>query len=262
MFFSERKKEALADHESALCKMQSVYNETIDAASDLSTKRESACELINQVELYINRMTRTPKKINQRLGEINIELSVFKKTEDYAQEAYDAAVKSGIVTGSVALAGVGMTILSSSQWNNLTLTFGRDNTDKVLKTFSKPMKFKGEIEDDFWKVGIGITSGALAIGMAYMSYKNYDISDKVIKETTQIGLEINYLSKKLLEIRNLILKITALIEGLKNNIFQLKILSEKYRDYASLSKRSKQFLIAYLNNTHSLAKLLNEVIKK
>ena len=83
----------------------------------------------------------------------------------------------------------------------------------------------------------------------------------MIEETAEINKEISHLNKKNAEIIAINKKITSLISDLKKNSYRLKVISEKYVDYMTLGKQSRKFLMSYINNTYSLAELLNEDIK-
>ncbi len=278
MFFNKKKDEALIDHKQASKELEDTYSEVMESAKDLNTQKEAACELIQTIEEYINQMTRTPKTIDRKIGEINVELSVLKKTEEYAQEAYNAAVKSGLFTVGGVSAGIGMTVMSSSEWKNLTTTFGRENADRVLKTISKMAETRKvalllplEKIKKVWKkvyqhlgiIGIGVTAASLAIGMAYVSYSNLSISKQLTDEIIEIDNEIYHLKKKCIEIKSKKEGITKLMTDLEKKLQKLRVLSTsaKYGDYGALNKHSRDFLKTYMNKTYSLAKLLNDDVK-
>lgn len=275
MFFNKLKEKALIDHESASRDLEEAYSEVLAASRQLNDCRDEACELIETIENYINRMARTPKSIDKKIGEIDVEITVLRKTEEYADEAYKAAVKGGVFTATGIGTGVGMVAISSNEWKELTTTFGRNNTDKVINTFSRLAK-DGSIEKvrfgklkeirsfilkHLGKIGIGVTAASLTIGIAYVSYKNYDISNQLVESTLEISNEVAHLRKKKSEINHLNEKIGSLIRDLKQNLYRLKVLSEQYGDYGGLNKKSRGFLLAYINNTFSLAVLLNKDIK-
>lgn len=269
MLFNKMKNEALNDHDFALKNMEEMYAKVMSASDKLNEKRDLACKLIEKIEHYINLMARTPKNIDRRLGEVSLEITLFKRTEEYAQEAYEAAVKSGIFVTAGATSGVGLAVISSSEWKHLTTTFGRESTDKVITYISnmgtgKTTLFKAignKIQRNLGKIGVGITVVTLGIGIAYVSYSNYNISNQLINETIKVDAETNHLRKILAEIESMDRKISKLVEDLKKELFHLKIISEKYGDYIALSKKSRSFLISYINNTFTLAQLLNKGIK-
>lgn len=276
MFFNNLKNESLKDHERVSKEMNDAFTKVKMSSDEISRNRELACELIEEIEIYINHMTRTPKSIDRKLGEINVEVSVFKKTEEYAQASYDAAVESGIIVAAGAVPGMGMIVVSSSEWKNLTSTFGRKNADNVIETVSnckdaaasidgavigKISSIKKTIHNNLGKIGIGLTAASLATGIGYITYSNYNISNQLIEETAEINKEISHLNKKNAEIIAINKKITSLISDLKKNSYRLKVISEKYVDYMTLGKQSRKFLMSYINNTYSLAELLNEDIK-
>ncbi len=273
LLFNDRKEQALEEYENKIDSLKRCYDQACTAASSLNEIREESKELISTIEDYINKMTRTPKSICETIDKIEIELLEYKKTEEYAKESYDTAVKSGVIMSSGILVGMGISLTTPSQWKCLTTTFGKDKAKKAVETLPelvnsttdtkllnriKQLLLKADTSPS--KQSIIITAIAIILGATYQSYSNYEIATQIEEDNFKINRECIRLLYKEIDIKKLTEETRLLKNDLKNQLPRLVMISQNRPDYYSLSNASRQFLRTYITNTYTFATLLNKEI--
>src|SRR5690606_8899198 len=107
MLFSNAKKEALAIHEKAVSKYNEIVKDVQAKGEKLYELRKKSIIYIEICENLINSISNTPKDFNAKLVKLEADVIEFRNTENYAVEAYQNAIKSGV--GAAAGIGAGAT---------------------------------------------------------------------------------------------------------------------------------------------------------
>jgi len=279
MLYSNAKKEALAIHERAVEKYNVLYEDFQRRGEQLYTMRKSSIAKIIEVEVLINSIANTPKEFGAKLVEMKAERTAFRQTEEYAAEAYKTAIKSGV--GTVAGAGAGAAVASlaptAAMW--VATTFGTASTGTAISALSGAAATKAALA---WlgggalaaggggvaagkailalagPIGWGIGAGATAISATVIGVKNKKISKQAIEEAKEITIA----GAKLHEAEAIIAQIYDKTELLYTNVKEqlLQASSSRGADYQSLPSERKLLLGTLVNNTTSLAQLLNETV--
>jgi hypothetical protein len=279
MLYHESKKEALEIHEKAVSKYNSAYHQFELLGNRLYDKRRDCVALISEIETLISSISNTPKEFGKKISDIQAERNKFKETEAYAAEAFDATVKSGasVAAGIAGGAAVASMAPSAAMW--VATTFGTASTGTAISALHGAVATKAALA---WlgggalsvggagmaggqallalagPIGWGISGATIAASVATLGHKNKKIADAAIAEARTItiaGAELNETSAK---IQHLTDETVALLDNLKN----MSVLAWplKNADYLSLSSEEQYRLGALVNNTLSLAELLNKTI--
>lgn len=214
-----------------------------------------------------------------KVSEIQAERTKFQETEAYAAEAIGAAVKSGIsiaagVAGGVAVASMAPTV---AMW--VATTFGTASTGTAISTLTGAAATKAALA---WlgggalsvggsgiaggqallalagPIGWGITGVTTAASTVALGYKNKKIADEAIAEAKKItiaGAEVNEASTK---IQHLTDETIMLMDNLRDMVQANRTL--KGANYLELSEDEQYRLGTMVNNTLSLAEMLNKTI--
>lgn len=124
MFNNSLKKEALAIHEKTLKKYNETYERMAASAEELYKQRVEAADKIKKIETVVNSIANTPKEYDTKMGKVRQEMETFRKTQEYAQEAYEAAVKAGKNIAGGAAAGLGVAAMAPTALMGIATTFG------------------------------------------------------------------------------------------------------------------------------------------
>lgn len=280
MLHSEQKKEALEIYEKAVQKYNVTYGEVTKNCNILYEKRRASVSIIEAVNILINSIANSPKEFEGKLTRIEQEKEEFHKTEEYAAEAYEAAVKSGagVAAGVAGGAAVASLAPSAAMW--VATTFGTASTGTAISALHGAVATKAALA---WlgggalsaggagvaggqallalagPIGWGIAGVSATVSIASLSSKNKKISSEAIekaKEITKAGAMLNESDAKIL---NLISETDALFQNVGESYGTLKLLAAS--DYVSLSEDDQLGLGALVNNTLSLAEMLNKTVE-
>ena len=282
MFNSSLKKEALKIHEEVYDRYNKSYKNMEMACVKLYEQRVAAVEIVRMVEQVINSIANTPKEFGTKMGEVNQQLNTFKETEVYAQEAYQASVKAGANIAGSAAAGLGIATMVPSAMMGIASTFGTAATGTAIKALSGVAAQKAAVA---WigrtfagfavkggagmaagqaflalagPVGWGITAVSTGASLFSLNKKNKEIASQAMSEAKEIAKAREALDETTEKINALKKKTEILCQDMTNQ--KEKILSFKNVDYSSLSEEEQYFLGTLVNNTNSLAALLNETV--
>lgn len=283
MFNSTLKKEALRIHEETVNRYNESYEKMGNACETLYAIREDSVELVKLVERVINSIANTPKEFDTQMGKVGKELSKFKKTEEYAKEAYEASVKAGVNIASGAAVGIGVAAMAPTALMSIATTFGTASTGTAIAALSGAAAQKATIA---WigrtfagfavkegagmlagqaflalagPVGWGITAASTGISLISLTNKNKELADQAVEEAKGIATAREALDET-----------TEKINALKNKTGTLYADMNKQRDriagfmnadYLSFSQEEQYFLGTLVNNTLSLSILLNETVE-
>jgi len=282
MFNSSLKKEALKIHEEVYDRYNMSYKSMEKACEKLYEQRIISIEAVRMVEQIINSIANTPKEFETKLGEINKHLNAFKETEEYAQEAYEASVKAGVSIAGSAAAGLGVATMVPSAMMGIATTFGSAATGTAISALSGAAAQKAAVA---WigrtfagfavkggagmaagqaflalagPVGWGITAVSTGASLFSLNKKNKEIATQAMNEAKEIAKAREALDEMKEKINALKRKTEMLCKDITNQ--KERILSFKDVNYSSLSEEEQYFLGTLVNNTNTLAAIINETI--
>lgn len=280
MLYSGVKKDALKIHKKAVDKYNLLLEKMNKGCESLYEKRRSSVSLISNIEALINAIANSPKEFEASLLRIQAERTNFRKTETYAKEAYQSAVKSGAsfaagVAGGAAFASMAPT---AAMW--VATTFGTASTGTAISTLSGAAASKAALA---WlgggalnvggagvaggkallalagPIGWGISGASIVASAAFLGNKNKKISTEAIKEAKKITIAGAELNESNAKITHLLDETNLLLKNLKNAYQQCKQFENV--NYTTLTSNEQLQLGALVNNTLSLAQLLNKTIQ-
>lgn len=286
MFNNTLKNEAIQIHKNAVERYNKANAEMKNSCERLYSERENALTGISKVEVLFNTIANTPKEFDKQLGEIKNQVLQFHETKEFARKAYKEAVKSGInvVAGAAAATAVATTAPTIAM--SIATTFGHAATGTAISSLSGAAAQKAAIA---WigrkSLGIathGVIHGAgMASGQAFLALAGpvgWSISAvattvslvSLNSKNKKVAQEAMEEAKDIMQTREVLRETTAKIDHLQNEVSSLySKLKERLEwlsdlegiDYTTLSVDEKYELGTILNNTNSLAALLNQTIE-
>ena len=279
MLYTKTKKEALSIHEHAVEKYNHTYQTMQETGTHLYSLRQNSVKLIQDIELLLNSIANKPKEFEKTISDIQAERKKFRDTEEYAVEAMASAVKSGLsvaagVAGGVAVASVAP---SAAMW--VATTFGTASTGTAISTLSGAVATKAALA---WlgggalsaggagvaggqallalagPIGWGIASATTVASTAALGRKNKKIADEAIAEAKKITLAGADVNEACAKIRHLADETAMLTKDLQETLDDNSPLKDA--NYLELSEDKQYQLGAMINNTLSLAAMLNKTI--
>ncbi len=286
MFNSSLKKNALEIHSNAVERYNSTYSEMQNKCDKLHATREFSIDKIIKVELIINSIANKPKEFDKKMGEINAHVMKFKDTEVYAKEAYESALKSGINIISGVAAGGAIATATPSLAMSIATTFGTAATGRAISTLygaaaqkaalawigrmTGGIATKGVITgagmasgEAFLAlagpIGWGVSAASTAVSLFSLTNKNKKISKEAIEEAKKIMEAREVLRETTAKVVSLNDETNILLEELTKQILE----AEPYKNsnYLELDEKIQFLLGTLVNNTLSLAALLNKIIE-
>lgn len=274
MLYTKQKKEALAIHERAVSKYNIAIQKMKQLGEHLYEQRRDCVTCIYDVEFLVNSIANHPKEFAKKISEIQMEQKKFQATEAYAVDAMsNISVAAGIASG-VAIASIAP---SAAMW--VATTFGTASTGTAISTLSGAAATKAALA---WlgggalsaggsgiaggqallalagPIGWGITGVSTVASVAVLGHKNKKIADEAIasaKKITVAGAEANEASAKIQQLTD---KTIMLMEALTDLIHANRYL--KGSNYLDLSEDEQYQLGTLVNNTLTLAEMLNKTI--
>lgn len=280
MLNQELKKTALSIHEKARKNYNDAYDATAALGQALYDARKESLGVIRNVELLVNSIANTPKEFESTLSKINAERTNFHNTEEYAKKSQSELTKTGV--GGAAGIGTGAAVAalapSAAMW--VTTTFGTASTGTAISALSGAVAQRAALA---WlgggalaaggggmvagkallalagPVGWGIAAASTAATGITVGIKNKKIADAAMAEAKKMTIASAMLKATGVKIDDLHEKTVILKDALQamyqNNIQYLNA------DYTALSESAKLSLGTLVNNTLSLAALLNKVVE-
>ena len=286
MFNHSFKNEALVVHQNAVDRYNASYSEMQDSCGKLYVAREDAVEKIQKTEALINTLAHTPKEFDTQLGEINEHVQQFHQTEEYANLAYEGALKAGGAILAGVTAGGAVAAAAPTVAMSIATTFGTASTGTAISTLSGAaaqkaalawigrmtggLATKGVITGAGMSsgqaflalagpVGWGISAAFTAASLVSLNGRNKKIAEDAMAE-----------AEKLIKARSAVRETTAQINELfdqtdllNHHLEEQLEENKKYRgmDYLTLTDTDKKALATLIHNTLSLAALLNKVVE-
>ena len=279
MLNNNTKKEALAIHERAVNKYNRIVeNVQINGLKLYELRKESIIK-IEICENLINSIANTPKELNAKLVKIESDVITFRKTENYAQEAYRSAIKSGI--GVAVGVGAGATVAAlaptAAMW--VATTFGTASTGTAIASLSGAVATKAALAwlggGTLAAGGAGVAGGQALLALAgpigwslaavvaggnmiFLGSKNKKIANQAIDEAKTITFAGSQMNTTGAKIEQLIKKTDSLLKMFENQIVELR--SVKGYNYSDISSDKQLQLGTLVNNALSLSEILNQTV--
>ena len=279
MLNNDLKKHALNIHKSAVDKYNNVVKSVQEGGEELYDLRKKAIIMIEICENLINSISNTPKDFNAKLIKIEADIIEFRNTENYAEEAYNKAIKSGIrvVGGIGAGAAIAAIAPTAAMW--VATTFGTASTGTAIASLSGAVATKAALA---WLGGGALAAGgagvaggqallalagpigwglaaALAGGNAlYLGVANKKIANKAIDEAKTITFAGAQLKETRAMIGQLIIETKSLYELFENQIIELR--DKKGCNYNDMTTDEQILLGTLVNNCLSLSEMLNKTV--
>lgn len=279
MLYTKPKKEALAIHERAVSKYNAAFKKMERLGEDLYDKRCDCVTLIREIEFLVNSVANRPKEFDKKISDIKAARERFRETAYYAEEALDAAVKSGTSVAAGIVGGVAVASMAPTAAMWVATTFGTASTGTAISTLSGAAATKAALA---WlgggavaKGGLGIAGGKALLALAgpigwgitgvttaasavVLGDKNKQIADEAIAEAKKITIAGAEVSESSAKIQQLTDKTVRLMDALRNMLQANRAL--KGANYLELSEDKQYQLGTMVNNTSTLAELLNKTI--
>lgn len=286
MFNHSFKNEAIVVHQNAVNRYNASYAEMQDACGKLYGIREEAMQKIREAETQINTIAHTPKEFDIQLGEINKHVQQFHQTKEYADAAYQGALRAGGAILAGAAAGGAIAAVAPSVAMSIATTFGTASTGTAISTLSgaaaqkAALAWLGRMTGGLATKGV-ITGAGMSSGQAFLALagpvgwsisatftaaslvslngKNKKIAKEAMAETEKLIWARSAVRETTGHINELFDRTALLNHRLEEQMEE----TEKYRsvDYLILTDTDKKALAALIHNTLSLAALLNEVVE-
>lgn len=279
MLFSDSKKSALAIHEKAVNKYNEIVKDVHKNGELLYGLRKKSVIDIEICENLIGSISNTPKEFNAKLIKIETGTITFRGTENYAEEAYQNAIKSGIGVAAGVGAGAAIAAMAPTAAMWVATTFGTASTGTAIAALSGAVAAKAALA---WLGGGALAAGGagmaggqallalagpigwgLAAAMAggnalFLGVQNKKIADLAIAEAKTITFAGAQLKETGAVIVQLAKKTESLLELLETQLVDLR--GKKGCNYIDLTAEEQMQLGALVNNTLSLSEILNQTV--
>lgn len=280
MFYSKAKKNALNEYESAVKEYDNTYKSLETLCGALYKNRKSTLSVVQNIEELINSIANTPKDFETKFQQIKFSKETFKKTEEYAEEATKTLKKSSVNAAAGVAGGAAVASLAPTAAMWVATTFGTASTGTAISTLSGAAATKAALA---WlgggalaaggggvaagnallalagPIGWGIAGVSTATSLFFVGKKNKKIADEAIGETKKVRKARGVISEQVAKVRVIYNKTESLLTKVKMSYQDLKKLNGK--DYSAMSEDEQTALGTLVNNTASLAALLNETVK-
>lgn len=279
MFFTKAKKEALKIHERAVEKYNETYVKMQTEGENLYRIRQKSLDLIEEIESLINSIANSPKDFEAKLESIREERMKFRKTEEYAKQAYDDAVKSGVSMAAGIAGGAAVASMAPSVAMWVATTFGTASTGTAISALHGAVATKAALA---WLGGgaLSVGGGGIAAGKAllalagpvgwsiagvatgasvlFLTSKNQATAKEAMDQAKEITMAGACLNETCAKIQTLSEETSKLFYPLgsfskeMNNLFGA--------DYMALNSEAKAKLGTLVNNALALTALVNKKI--
>ena len=283
MLNNDKKKQALAEREKAVKQYNGLFKTVVSECELLYQTRQQTVELIEDIEEFLLKTTDSHYQFEPSLQRIKIEYTKFRDTEDYATAE---SKKQGVILSiSVALGGEGMKASAQIAPKVAMLfatTFGKASTGTPISMLSGAAQIKAAqawlgggakviggrgiaagqnlLTSHVPKIGF-IVSGVVIAGVALFAFdrNNRAIAEQALEETNAAKIA----GEKLIETRTAISLIHSETEALLARVYEQFKSMEPLKDskYADLSNDEQLQMESLVNNTISLAEMLNKVVE-
>ena len=279
MLFAKSKNDAIEIYDKAAKKYNRCYEQVQERGNQLYQTRRDSVSLIQDVESLVNSIANSPKEFEKKLVAIHREREKFREAEEYAKESLNAEIQSGVSVAASIGAGTAFAAMAPTAAMWVATTYGTASTGTAIAALHGAVQTKAALA---WlgggalsaggggiaagnallnlagPIGWGISGTAMAASALALGHKNKQIADNAIEEAKKVTIAGAALNEDSAKIQALTDKTSRL---LSNQRYAFRKLPVRHgTDYRSLSEDVQYQLGALVNNTLSLAELLNQTI--
>lgn len=280
MFNSKLKKHAVHKYEESIKEYYLIAERTQLLSLELMVERQKSLQVIEDVEALINSLANTEKKFDKDFGQIDVFVTKFKEASEFKLESLEVAKISGGLSGAGIATGLGVAAFGPTAAMAVATTFGTASTGAAISSLagaaasnaalawlgggalvaggggmSAGTALLGLAGPIGWTIGgVGLIGGA---SLAFM--RNKKISKEANAETLKVEELISKFSlfnNEIEEIKDITIKHS---DGLNKNLEHIKQLDKL--NYLEYTAEEKLDLASLVNNTLSLAKLMDRTVK-
>lgn len=280
MLNSKLKKVAIKSFEESVRSYNQIAEMTQILSSELMIERQRSVQVIESIESFVNSLANTERIFDKDFGQINVFISKFRDVSDFKIESITASIVSGSIIGAGAIAGIGMAAFGPTAAMAIATTFGTASTGTAISSLAGAAASNAALAwlggGTLALGGGGVSAGSALLGLAgpigwtiggvslvgsasFEALKNKKIASKVNLEKMKVDELIQKFTgfnSEIIEIKNLTI---GHMEGLKNSLVNIKSLNKS--NYLDYTLDEKFDLGALVNNSLSLAKLLDRIVK-
>lgn len=258
-----------------------TYNQFSDFALQLYFQRVRSVDTIQLVENLINSIANHPKNFDKEFYEINKNKSDFINAQEFASQELEKAKKEALGAGAGVAAGAAITALAPTAAMWVATTFGTASTGTAISALSGAAATNAALA---WLGGgaLAASGGGMAAGNALLAlagpigwgiagfsiltsvvlFANNKLKTNKKKQEEILSVKTNTckLKEDIVFVEDLLSK-TELLRNELNDSYSsnLKIYN---CDFNNLNDEQKYQLGTLVNNTKSLASLLNFTLTK
>ena len=272
-----------AELDKRLEKTIKIYNdeyESLNASGQqLFEERKQAVCVVEEAAALINSIARSPKEFEMKLSEIEVQKKTFKNACDFAKNELASAKKSAVGAGAGVAGGMAVASLAPSAAMWIATTFGTASTGTAISALSGAAATNAALA---WLGGgaLAVGGGGMTAGSAFLALagpigwgiggvtlctsvvlfatRKTRMNKEKEKEFESVLKNTDKIKKMNADVQVLTKETRSLYENLRKQYRENK----KYwgKDFTKLSERGQIQLGTLVNNTKSLAVLLNKKI--
>lgn len=243
----------------------------------LEDKKRSV-ELIESIESFVNSIAKTPKSYNKDMAEISFNRQSFNDLLVVAEQEKKKAIKNGAIIGAATIgAGAIAAYVAPNAITWVTATFGTTASTTAIASLSGVGAASAGTATIggatvagaaggkaalalLGPIGIGLAVTGIGFSLAYFLRKKKLINEKIKTETMSINEKTEKLQETELAISLMREKIINIYTELRRQFFELDELG--IYDYDEYSLEQKEKLGSLVNNTKTIAVLINGTLDK
>lgn len=280
MFNSNLKNYALQMHEQEVERYNEAVDELNKTGEHLYNVRKVSLKAIQEIETLINSIAHSPKSFGAALTEMRTAAQKFRDTSNLAKESMDAAINSGIGAAAGVAGGAAVASLAPTAAMWVATTFGTASTGTAISALSGAAATNAALA---WlgggalaaggggmaagqallalagPIGWGIAGASLGLSILALSSKNQRIADEASVETKRLKRLTASLQQTIARIRQIDDMTVRMVKSLGERYEELRYLNGA--DYQALPYDTQEALGVFVNNTASMAALLNRTVE-
>ena len=267
------------EYEAAIIAYNAAYTDMNDRGALLLRQRERAIDVIAFSEQLVNSIANRPKSFDTDFEEISIQRKEFTAAEEYAAQELAIARASAGAGGAGLAAGAAVASLAPTAAMWVATTFGTASTGAAISTLSGAAATNAALA---WlgggavaaggsgvvggatlltlagPVGWGIAGATLLASVALFTKNRIQTREKKNEELLAVKTNTEFVREIDAKIGALLDQTVSLRDALNDSFVKSMHLADS--DYSTLGAEDKMVLGALVNNTKTLATLLNTKI--
>ncbi len=279
MFYLRTKNEALKKNKEAVKKYNTAYSNLENICTLLYSNRAESISVLLDIETLINSIANTPKEFEKHLDIIRIQRKQFKETEKFAEDADETIKKSSLGAAAGVAAGAAVASLAPSAAMWIATTFGTASTGTAISALSGAAATNAALAwlggGALTAGGAGMAGGSALLALAgpigwtiagvsttaslfFVGKKNKKVANEAVEASKKIQEATSIVNQQTAKARYISDETKKLLYAIKKSYQELSSL--KGRDYLSLSEEEQMSLGSLVNNSMSVAELLNKTL--